>query len=80
MRPDSWSKIVKTFNNCNFPQESSHGIAINIMGASQMVIIKRMKGFVIIETRQMPKQHFIIRLEVPEEVFIFVNSFRGGYP
>jgi hypothetical protein len=39
-----------------------------------------MKGFVIIETRQMSKRHFIIRLEVPEEVFIFVNSFRGGYP
>ena len=45
-----------------------------------MMIIKGMKGFAIIETRQMSKRHFIIRLEVPEEVFIFVNSFRGGYP
>jgi hypothetical protein len=39
-----------------------------------------MKGFTIIETGQMSKQHFIIRLEEPEEVFIFVNPCRGGYP
>ena len=39
-----------------------------------------MKGFAVIETRQMSKRHFVIRLEEPEEVFIFVNPFRGGYP
>jgi len=34
-----------------------------------------MKDFAVIETRQMFKQHFIIRLAEPEEVFIFVNPF-----
>jgi hypothetical protein len=39
-----------------------------------------MKDYAVIKTRQMSERHFIIRLEVPVEVFIFDNSFRGGYP
>jgi hypothetical protein len=80
MWPYSCFKIVKSFKNCNYPQESSHGLAINIMGASQIMIIKGIKSFSIIETRRMFKWHFIIRLEEPEEVFIFVYPCRGGYP
>jgi len=39
-----------------------------------------MKDFGKVEIRLKSKQLFIACLKVPEEVFIFVNSFGGGYP
>jgi hypothetical protein len=41
---------------------------------------KKNERFVIIEIQQISKQLFITCLQVPEEVFIFVNSFTGGNP